>query len=65
MLGTPFAFVTQLIVSSLVADGASPQAAALTTARVAAGVALALFLVNLILSFQLPEQTVGEAETHA
>jgi hypothetical protein len=37
---------------------------ALATAKVAAGVALALFLVNLILSFQLPEQTVGESEAH-
>jgi hypothetical protein len=65
MFGTPFAFATQLIVSGLVADAATPQAAALTTARVAAGVAFVLFLVNLILSFQLPEQTVGEAETQA
>jgi MFS family permease len=63
MLGTPFAFVTQRIVYQIVGADATPQQAALTTARVAAGVALALFLVNLILSFQLPEQTVGEADS--
>jgi MFS family permease len=65
MLGTPFAFVTQSIVTALVVKGATPQQTALATARVAAGVALVLFLVNLILSFQLPEQTVGEDEPHA
>jgi MFS family permease len=65
MLGTPFAFITQWIVSTMVAKDAAPPVAALVTAKVAAGVALALFLVNLILSFQLPEQTLGEDEAHA
>jgi MFS family permease len=64
MFGTPFAFLTQWVVSTMVEEGAPPPVVALATAKVAAGVALALFLVNLILSFQLPEQTVGESEAH-
>jgi hypothetical protein len=62
MLGTPFAFVTQYIATHWVTVGATPP---VNFAIVAAGVAFTLFLVNLILSFKLPEQTVGEAETHA
>jgi MFS family permease len=65
MCGTPFAFVTQEIVRNLSPEGAAPPQVALITAQVAAGVALALFLVNLILSFRLPEQRVDDAETHA
>jgi hypothetical protein len=63
MLGTPFAFVTQAIVTAIAGTGAPPQQLALVTAQVAAGVALALFLVNLILSFKLPEQSATDAET--
>jgi MFS family permease len=64
MLGTPFAFVTQRLVSGVTPEGTPPAEVALITAKVAAGVALVLFLVNLILSFKLPEQTVGEADSH-
>ena len=62
MFGTPFAFVTQSIVATMVGDKAPPAQAALVTAEVAAGVAFTLFLVNLILSFQLPQQPAGEDE---
>ncbi len=65
MFGTPFAFITQEIVRRISAEGAKPPEVALTTAKIAAGVALVLFLVNLVLSFQLPEQTVGEDEAGA
>lgn len=61
MLGTPFAFLTQYLVSSITGDDATPAAAALATAQVAAGVAGTLFLINLVLSFALPEQTAAEA----
>jgi MFS family permease len=62
MLGAPFAFVTQAIVTAIAGKDAPPPQLALVTAQVAAGVALALFLVNLILSFKLPEQSAGDAE---
>ena len=61
MFGTPFAFLTQYVVSSMTGDNASAAQVALATAQVAAGVACVLFLVNLILSFQLPEQHATEA----
>jgi hypothetical protein len=57
MLGTPFAYVTTKIASQAFVPGASPQA---KFAIVAAGVALTLFVSNLILSFQLPEQRADE-----
>jgi hypothetical protein len=60
MFGTPFAFATQYIVSAITGDNATPAAVALATAQVAAGVAGALFLINLILSFALPEQHASE-----
>jgi hypothetical protein len=56
MFGTPFAFATQYIVSTMTGNNATPAAVALATAQVAAGVAGSLFLINLILSFMLPEQ---------
>jgi MFS family permease len=62
MLGTPFAFATQAIVTAIAGKDAPPPQLALVTAQVAAGVALALFLVNLILSFKLPEQSAADAE---
>jgi MFS family permease len=61
MFGTPFAFATQYIVSTMTGNNATPAAVALATAQVAAGVAGALFLINLILSFALPEQHASEA----
>jgi MFS family permease len=64
MFGTPFAFLTQQIVSNIAADGAAPPQIALITAKVAAGVALVLFLVNLVLSFKLPEQTLSGGDAH-
>jgi MFS family permease len=60
MFGTPFAFVTQYIAGLAFVPGGTPPA---KTAYVAAGVALALFLVNLILSFQLPEQSATDDES--
>jgi hypothetical protein len=62
MLGTPFAAVTQLIVSSMVGDKATPAEAALATAKVAAGVGFTLYLANLLLTFVLPEQGEEHAE---
>jgi MFS family permease len=58
MLGTPFAYVTQKIAAQDFVPGASPQA---KFAIVAAGVALTLIVINLILSFQLPEQRADES----
>jgi MFS family permease len=56
MFGTPFAYFTQRLAVLFIAPGAvSTIEAARTTALVAAGVAFALFLVNFVLSFLLPE----------
>lgn len=52
MIGTPFAAVTQYIALQSFVPGATSEA---RTAYVAAGVATALYLANLILSFYLPE----------
>ena len=52
MFGTPFAFLTQQLAVLAMIPGATPSA---KTALVAAGVAFALYLINLILSFMLPE----------
>lgn len=52
MIGTPFAYVTQLLASQAFVPGTSSES---KTAYVAAGVAGTLFLINLILSFFLPE----------
>jgi hypothetical protein len=57
MFGTPFAFVTQYIATHWVTVGSTPAA---KYAIVAAGVAFTLFLINLILSFTLPEQRVAD-----
>jgi MFS family permease len=62
MLGTPFAYLTQAIVVAIVGAAAAPGRVALVTAEVAAGVAFTLILVNLILSFALPEQTATEGD---
>ena len=59
MLGTPFAFVTQHIALYSFVPGATPAA---KTAAVAAAIAFALFLINLMLSFFLPEQTEEHVE---
>jgi MFS family permease len=60
MLGTPFAFVTQLIATSFLSDKPTPVEASMMYAKVAAGVALVLYLVNLILSWALPEQSADQ-----
>lgn len=52
MIGTPFAYVTQLLAQQAFVPGATSES---KTAYVAAGVAGTLFLMNLILSFFLPE----------
>lgn len=52
MIGTPFAAVTQYLALQSFVPGASPEA---KVAYVAAGVALTLFIVNLIMSCFLPE----------
>lgn len=62
MFGTPFAFLTQYVVSTITGNNASPGEVALATAQVAAAVAAALFLINLVLSFQLPEQIATAVE---
>lgn len=62
MLGTPFAAVTQLIVSLMVGEKAPPAAAALATAKVAVGIGFTLYLANLLLTFVLPEQGEDHAE---
>jgi MFS family permease len=59
MFGTPFAFVTQKIALISFIPGETPAA---KTAVVAAGVALVLYLGNLILSFVLPEQGAEHVE---
>lgn len=56
MIGTPFAYVTQYLTSQFFAPEATPQG----TAYVAACVAGALFLLNLILSCFLPEPAAEE-----
>ncbi len=56
MFGTPFAYFTQRLSVLFLAPGAvGAIEAARATALVAAGVAFALFLINFILSFVLPE----------
>jgi MFS family permease len=52
MIGTPFAYVTQRLALLAVIPGAAPPA---KIAIAAACVAFALYLINLILSFFLPE----------
>jgi MFS family permease len=52
MFGTPFAYLTQQLAVLAMIPGATPSA---KTALVAAGVAFVLYLINLILSFVLPE----------
>jgi MFS family permease len=52
MFGTPFAYLTQQLAVLAMIPGATPSA---KTALVAAGVAFTLYLINLILSFILPE----------
>jgi MFS family permease len=59
MIGTPFAFLTQQVALFSFIPGATPAA---KTAIVAAGVALVLYLANLILSFTLPEQDVEQED---
>ena len=59
MLGTPFAFVTQWIVSTFFLSGVAPDklaaAAPAPTAQVTAVVAFILILANILLSYLLPE----------
>jgi MFS family permease len=62
MLGTPFAAVTQLIVAYMIGEKPTPLEAAVATAKVAAGVAFTLYLLNLLLTFVLPEQGEEHAE---
>lgn len=56
MLGTPFAYVTQVIATMSFVPGETPAA---KIAIVAAGVAFVLILCNLLLSFLLPEPEAG------
>jgi hypothetical protein len=56
MLGTPFAYVTQVIATMEFIPGATPAA---KIAIVAAGVAFVLIFVNFLLSFLLPEPEAG------
>ena len=56
MIGTAFAALTQFIVFLMVGEGVAPAVTALATAKVAAGVAFALYLINLIFTTVLPEQ---------
>jgi MFS family permease len=56
MLGTPFAYLTQVIATMAFVPGATPAA---KIAIVAAGVAFVLILCNLLLSFLLPEPEAG------
>jgi MFS family permease len=60
MLGTPFAFLTQMIATSFLGEKPTPVEASMMYAKVAAGVALVLYLVNLILSWALPEQSADQ-----
>lgn len=60
LFGTSFAAVTQMIAAALVAapaPGAPPDTVAIAhmTAYVAAGVAFAVYLINFVMSFFLPE----------
>lgn len=57
MIGTPFAALTQYLATTEFVPGTTP---AMKTAYVAAGVATALYLLNLILSFSLPEPKAEE-----
>jgi hypothetical protein len=56
MFGTPFAYLTQLLAALALVPGPTPSA---KTALVAAGIAFVLYLINLILSFLLPEPEQG------
>lgn len=59
MFGTPFAAITQMLAGMAFVPGSSdPQ----KTAYVAAGVATVLYLINLGLSFLLPEPTSADVE---
>jgi hypothetical protein len=59
MIGTPFAYVTQWLALQPFIPGTSPS---MKTAYVAALVATSLFLLNLLLSFVLPEPKPGAME---
>ncbi len=59
MLGTPFAYVTQVIATLGFIPGATPAA---KTAIVAAGVAFVLILCNLLLSFLLPDPGINSID---
>jgi MFS family permease len=59
MIGTPFAALTQYLALQAFVPGTSPAA---KTAYVAAGVATALVLLNIVLSFFLPEPKAGAVE---
>ena len=52
MFGTPFAYVTQRLALLAVIPGGAPAA---KIAIAAAIIAFALYLINLVLSFVLPE----------
>ncbi|RIK85085.1 MAG: MFS transporter [Planctomycetota bacterium] len=62
MFGTPFAYVTQVLAATMLGDAPTPAEAAVATAKVAAAVAAALYLANLILSYFLPEQSADQVE---
>ncbi|HET6424175.1 MAG TPA: MFS transporter, partial [Planctomycetaceae bacterium] len=57
MIGTPFAALTQYLATAAFVPGSSP---AMKTAYVAASIATALYLINLVLSFYLPEPKAEE-----
>jgi hypothetical protein len=66
LVGTSFAAVTQTIAAMMVAKGPegapNPIDVAHMTAYVAAGVAFAVYLINFIMSFFLPEPKAGDIE---
>ena len=59
MIGTPFAALTQYLALQSFVPGSTPPE---KTAFVAAGIATALYLLNLIMSFVLPEPKPGAME---
>jgi MFS family permease len=59
MIGTPFAALTQFLAAQAFVPGGSP---AEKTAYIAAGVAVLLFAINLVLSYFLPEPKADSME---
>ena len=60
MIGTPFAYLTQVLAVQTFVPGATPME---KLAYVAAGVAGLLFLLNFLLSYVLPEPTAENIDS--